>query len=244
MDGRRLAREFQALRRHRRLSQAAVGARAGVSRSMVSRIEVASVRGLRLGALMDVADVLGAELDLRLRWQGERLDRLLDRAHALLVEAVTTLLATCGWEVWVEATYSEWGERGSIDVLAFQRATGTLLVIEVKSVIPDAQALLAGLDRKARLAGRVAAARGWRATSVATLLIVGESTTARRRVRELDVTFGVALPDRGRTVTRWLRRPAGSLRGLLFLPSAHGRDQRQRPRPPGGRSGGVGRRVV
>lgn len=221
MDGRRLAREYRALRQHQRLTQAALGLRARVSRTMIRRIERAALRGLRIGPLMDTADALGADLEVRLRWNGERLDRLLDGAHARLVDAFASMLRTWGWEVAVEVTFSEFGERGSIDLLAFQPAVGVVLVVEVKSVIPDAGSLLAGLDRKTRLAPTIAARRGWHVQSVAFVLVVEEGTTARRRVSALAATFDTAFPQRGRTVTAWLRDPVGPLRGLLFLPDGH-----------------------
>lgn len=170
---------------------------------------------------MDTADALGAELEIRLRWNGERLDRLVDGAHARLVDTFASMLRTWGWEVAVEVTFSEFGERGSIDLLGFHPTLRALLVVEVKSVIPDAGSLLAGLDRKTRLAPTIAARRGWRAQTVASVLVVEEGTTARRRVATLAATFDTAFPQRGRAVTAWLRDPVGPLRGLLFLPDGH-----------------------
>ena len=42
----------------------------------------------------------------------------------------------------VEASFNIDGERGIVDVLGFRASSGDLLVIEVKSVVPDAQAML------------------------------------------------------------------------------------------------------
>ena len=42
------------------------------------------------------------------------------------------LLVAAGWEVVPEATFNEFGERGSIDILAFHPKHGALLVVEVK----------------------------------------------------------------------------------------------------------------
>ena len=42
-----------------------------------------------------------------------------------------------GWDVATEVSFNVRGERGSIDILAFHQATGSLLVIEIKSVVPD-----------------------------------------------------------------------------------------------------------
>ena len=127
------------------------------------------------------------------------------------------LLREAGWEAAVEVSFSIWGERGSIDVLAWHPATGSLLVIEVKSVVPDSQATLHGLDRKARLAPQLAEKRGWETRNVGRLLVVSESRTSRRRVAALAATYDTALSDRNVDVRHWIRRPAGVLAGLLFL---------------------------
>jgi hypothetical protein len=171
-----------------------------------------------VGRLGRVADALEANLDIRLRWNGEGLDRLLDQAHAGLVESVVRRLQATGWVADVEVSFSIRGERGSIDVLGYHEATGIVLVTEVKSVVPDSQATLAGVDRKARLAPEIARARGWTCRGVARLLVVGESTTSRRRIDALGATYRAAFPVAGRAVTRWLRRPDLPMAGLLFLP--------------------------
>ena len=188
----------------------------------MSRIERGQILNMTLGDLDQAAAALGASLDLSLRWRAEQLDRLMDEGHARLVEIVVALLRATGWEVAVEVSYSVWGERGSIDVLAYHRLSGIVLVIEVKSVVPDSQAMLHALDRKTRLAAQIAKERGWECRHVARLLVVGDSATARRRVDRLASTYEAAFPARGGELRRWLRRPAGSISGLLFLPYAHG----------------------
>ncbi len=85
-------------------------------------------------------------------WQGEGLDRLLDARHASLVEIVIELLGSNGWDVATEASFNIRGERGSIDVLALHRPTGSLLAVEVESVVPDIQAMLHDIDLTGRRA--------------------------------------------------------------------------------------------
>jgi hypothetical protein len=131
-----------------------------------------------------------------------------------------------GWLADVEVSFSIQGERGSIDVLGYHEASGIVLVTEVKSVVPDSQATLYGLDRKARLAPDIARARGWRCRGVARLLVVGDSTTSRRRVGALSATYRTAFPVVGRDVSTWLRQPDRAIAGLVFLPydrRVHGR---------------------
>ncbi len=116
--------------------------------------------------------------------------------------------APSAWQVATEVSFNLRGERGSIDILAFHPATGSLLVIEVKSVVPDMQAMLAGVDRKGRLARDIARERGWQVTSVTRLLVLPDDRTARRRVERHAATFRTALPARTADVRRWIQRPS------------------------------------
>jgi transcriptional regulator with XRE-family HTH domain len=217
MDGLRFGRQFRALRIRLQQRQSDVSGGAGLSRSLVASIDRGQLDGVTVGSLVRAANALGAEVDIRLRWRGEQLDRLIDEAHAALVEATVAWLVGHGWLVDVEVSFSIWGERGSIDVLGFHPASGCLLVVEVKSVVPDSQSTLHGLDRKARLAQEIVKDRPWAIRSVSRLLVVGASATSRRRVARLAATWDVALPARGTTMRRWLAAPSGAIAGLLFV---------------------------
>ena len=218
VDPVRLGHSFRALRLNKRWRQIDLGEKAGVSASAVSRIERGRLGSVRLGTLRRVAEALEASLEIRARWNGEGLDRLLDQAHAVLVEQFVGRLRRDGWVADVEVSFSIRGERGSIDVLGYHEASGIVLVTEVKSVVPDSQATLAGLDRKARLAPEIARTRGWTCRGVARLLIVGDSSTSRRRIDALAATYRAAFPVMGVAVRQWLRRPDKPIAGLLFLP--------------------------
>jgi transcriptional regulator with XRE-family HTH domain len=218
VDPVRLGHAFRALRLRKRWRQSDLAAKAHVSASAISMIERGRLESISIGSLRRVAEALDSTLDVRLRWNGEGLDRLLDQAHAGLVEALVKRLKIDGWVTDVEVSFSIRGERGSIDVLGYHEATGMLLVSEVKSVVPDSQATLAGVDRKARLAPEIARARGWSCRGVARLLVIGDSSTSRRRIDSLAATYGTAFPASGADVRRWLRRPDSPIAGLLFLP--------------------------
>jgi transcriptional regulator with XRE-family HTH domain len=218
MDMVRFGRGIRALRMRRGWRQVDLASAAGVSQSIVSRIERGLAGRLTVEALARVAQALGARVDVRLNWQGEGLDRLLDQDHARLVELVTRLLRDAGWDVRTEVTFWIRGERGSVDVLAWHEASQALLVIEVKSVVPDVQGTLVTLDRKSRLGAEIAATVGWRPKTVARLLVVNASRTSRRRVAAHAATFDAALPHRLVQVRRYLASPGGeTLRGLIFL---------------------------
>jgi transcriptional regulator with XRE-family HTH domain len=227
MDWIRLGLVYRALRIRRGWRQADLAARASVSRSLVSKIERGLAGQVPAATLVRVAAALDARLDIGLRWHAEGLDRLLDSAHALMVERVVELLTATGWDVAVEVSFAINGERGSIDVFARHRSTGDLLVVEVKSVVPDHQAMMRALDRNVRLAPRIAADRGWEPVGpISRLLVVAEGTTSRRRIAALAATYATTLPDRGTIVRQWLREPVGSMAGLLFLPYAAGTSTR------------------
>jgi transcriptional regulator with XRE-family HTH domain len=200
------------------LTQVEAGRRAGVSRSAVSLLE----RGL--GARLSVATVhavcaaLAARLDHRLDWRGPELDRLLDARHAALGALVKRRLERWGWTVRVEVSFSHYGERGRIDLLAFHSA-GFLLVIEMKTHLVDVQALLGGIDIKTRLGQQLAARYGWQVRRVIPVIVFAEERTTRRRVSELDTLFD-RFSLRGRACLTWLRQPAETASapsGLLWF---------------------------
>ncbi len=231
MDPVRLGLAIRALRRRRGWTQEELARRAGVSQAAVSRAERGEAESLTVRTLAAVAEALGARAAIRILWQGEALDRLLDAAHAGLVDEVARLLREHGWEVVPEATFNHYGERGSVDVLAYHPVRRALLVVEVKSAVPDMQGLLAGIDRKARLAPVLAAARGWRPTSVSRLLVLPDDRTARRRLAQHAATLDAALPARTVAVRRWLSDPAASMAGVLVLPSSQRTTARHRASP-------------
>ena len=230
MDAIRIGLSLRALRIRRRLTQSELASATGLSRSAIGRLERGHIEVATLRTVTRVAAALGASVSVRILWHGEGLDRLLDSAHANITEAVLRLLRDHGWEVATEVTFNAYGERGSIDILAFHAATRSLLVIEIKSIVPDLQAMLGTLDRKVRLAAKVARDRGWQPDTVSRVLVLPDDRTARRRVAEHQSTFETALPARTTAVRRWLRKPVGALAGLVFLSDVHGVSTRHRVR--------------
>jgi transcriptional regulator with XRE-family HTH domain len=199
------------------MTQARLADEVGVSRAVVWRIEHGRVDRVAIHTVERVAAALGARVDVRLLWHGEGLDRLLDARHAGLVERVIALLGDLGWTCASEVSFNVRGERGSIDILAFHQPTGCLIVIEVKSVVPDLQAMLAGLDRKGRLGRDIARERGWNAETVTRLLVLPDDRTARRRLAVHTATIQSVLPGTTVDVRRWLRSPVGVMHGVMFL---------------------------
>jgi transcriptional regulator with XRE-family HTH domain len=220
----RVGRAVRALRHRCRLRQADVGARVGLSQDVVSLVERGRVEDMTVRTLRDVCRSVDADLVLLVRWHGGELDRLLDEGHASLVGAIVSLLEADGWETIAEVTYSEYGERGSIDVIGWHAATRTLLIVEVKTELTAIEETLRRHDAKVRLAPAIAAKRfGWQAASVGRLLVLPDLSTPRRRVARHEAVLGRAYALRGAACRSWLRAPRGGS-GLLFVsPTSHGR---------------------
>jgi transcriptional regulator with XRE-family HTH domain len=137
MDMVRFGLGMRALRIRKRWRQKDLAEAAGVSQSVVARIERGLGGRVTPETLSKVAQPIGARIDVLLRWQGEALDRLLDRAHAVLLELMARLLRAHGWDVRTEVSFSIRGERGSVDLLAWHAESATLLIVEIKSTVPD-----------------------------------------------------------------------------------------------------------
>lgn len=164
---------------------------------------------------------LGARLDLRVQWNGPELDRLLDAGHATLGAVVKRRLERWRWVVRVEVSYSRYGERGRIDLLAWHPATCVLLVVELKTDLVDVQSLLGTLDAKTRLGRHVATQVGWDVRAVVPAIVFTEHRTTRHRIERLATLFD-RYSLRGRSALSWLRRPAGIPSGLLWLAAVPG----------------------
>lgn len=234
MDAPRVGRTLRVLRLRRGWRQADLAAEAGVTRARVALVENGRAREMTLGELCEIFEALDASVDVVVRWRGEGADRLLDAGHAALVEEVVRRLRVAGWTIVVEASYNVFGERGSIDVLAWQPLRRVLLVSEVKTILTDTQALLWSLDRKVRLAPTIARDRGWALMAVGRLLVAGEGRTNRRRIAEHRATYASVFAARGHAVGKWLCDPvARPFAGLLLLraPAAQ-QTMRRRARKP------------
>lgn len=167
-----------------------------------------------------------AELVVYVRWRGGDVDRLLDRGHAALSERMVREFEALGWVVRPEVSFSEYGERGSIDLLAWHPTSRALPVIEIKTELTSVEETIRRHDTKVRLAAKVGRERmGWAASTVSRLLVLPDERTPRREVERHERLFRGAYAQRGWDVRRWLRSqavagpPQSSLAGLLFLPS-------------------------
>ena len=126
------------------------------------------------------------------------------------------------WTIEPEVSFSVYGERGIIDVLAWHPVRRILLVIELKTEIVDVNELMGTLDRKRRLATSIARSRGWRPTAVSTWVVVASSRGNRRAITDHGAVLRAKVPAGGRLMHAWLRDPVGVVNALSFVPSVQG----------------------
>jgi len=209
---------FRAVRISLRLRQGDVAKRAGVSASLVSRIERGHAGTVQLDHLRAVAGVLEIRLELSPSWRGGDLDRVLNARHSALHERLAGRLGrAAGWVSVAEVSYSIWGERGVIDRLAFHPERRTLAVFELKADLSDPAGLIAQSDRYRRLVPEIARGRGWVADQVGCWAIVADTDTNRRRLDAHRELLRGAFPADGRALREWLRDPVARVDGLAFL---------------------------
>jgi transcriptional regulator with XRE-family HTH domain len=231
VDDRTSGLVVRALRGRRGWRQSDLAARAGVSQSTISRAERGWLEDLTLRVIRAIFGALEARVQLAPRWKGAELERLLDEEHSAIVAQAARRLEALGWSVEIEVTYSEFGERGSIDVLGVRPAERAIVVVEVKTDIASSEAVGRKVDEKARLAPAIVAARhGWKPASVGRLLVMPESMRLRRLVERHPV-IGRMFPANAVAIRRWLRKPSGAMAGLWFLSDTTGETPREAQSP-------------
>jgi transcriptional regulator with XRE-family HTH domain len=222
MDDGKFGMAMRAARMHRGWRQRDLARAVGLSDGTISRVERGHIDAVAVGTLRRIARELDIRIEVMLRSRSANLERLVAARHAELGEAVIRWLAGIeGWVIRPEVSFSRFGERGVIDLLAWHPRRRALLVIELKTAIVDVGELLGTLDRKLRNAWEVARGLGWDPVSVSAALIVAEGPTNRRRIETHAATFTASLPDRVLRLRAWLRDPLGQVRGLLFFSVRH-----------------------
>lgn len=216
-------------------TQAAVSERAGVSIATVSRNEGGRIGRQSLELVQRHAAALDLRAEIMISGRGGDLDRLFDREHAAIVEWLAGLLADEGWTLVTEASYSVFGERGRIDLLAYHPATRTVLIVEVKTELADLQRVFGSADVRERLAPQLARDRGWEPDRVVTLLAVADTHHNRSVVRAHPMLFSRFERNAAR-VRQWIHRPISATALLLYVAPPPGRPawlaSRRRVDPP------------
>ncbi|MEX2184254.1 MAG: helix-turn-helix domain-containing protein [Chloroflexota bacterium] len=239
MDDRRVGRALRQIRIHLGWRQADTAARAGVSQRTVSEIELGRLEHVGLDKVRRVAEVLDVRISIDAWWRSGRIDHLLDRVHAILVERTVRRLQAEGWIVRVEYTFNDYGERGSVDIIAWHPLERVLLFVEIKSRVDDVQELHSTFDRKVRIVPRLLKKEeGWEPREIGRVLVLAATKANRDVVERHRATFDSMWPERTTAVLHWIRHPGsgsgresvagmgtrGGFGGILFdrVPSGTG----------------------
>lgn len=182
-------------------------------------VEAGRADEVRLGRIRALMGALDGRARLVPWWNGAAADRLLDERHAAIAERAVQFIGSLPtWIPEVEVTFSEYGERGSIDLLATNKLASAAMVGEVKSSIGSLEETNRTLDTKVRLAAKIVFARhGWRPRNMAKVLIVPRDTTVRRVIASHRSTMLAAYPARSRELRAWLRNPIRPISGIWFV---------------------------
>jgi hypothetical protein len=216
-EDQRLARAARLLRHRAGLRQKDLAGK----RYVTQEIEAGRIGHLKVDVVRAHFAALDATVRLTPWWNGAALDRLLDEAHARVVDAVARILPGYGFKrVRTEYSFSEFGDRGSIDVFAANDERRAVFVGEAKSEWGSIEETLRRQDVKTRLASKLTeSAFGWKPTAVASVLVFSDRSTNRRIAERYAASLG-SYPARSRDIRAWLRLPTGSVGGIWFLSDA------------------------
>jgi transcriptional regulator with XRE-family HTH domain len=221
VDDQRIGMVLRAIRIRRHRRQRDVASAAGVPRGVMTLIERGRLDEASFGQIRAVARALDVRFEGLIRWQGGDMDRLVNRGHAQIHEAMARWFGELdGWIAVPEVSFAHFGERGVIDIVAWHEARRIVLVVELKTTIVDVNDLMSTMDVRSRRAWQIARDRGWDPTSVATWVVVAPGRSNARILAEHATVLRSKFPADGRSMRRWLARPSGEIAALSFLPEA------------------------
>jgi transcriptional regulator with XRE-family HTH domain len=228
MEDQRIGAALRRLRIGRKLRQSDLALLAGVPRVVVMAVEAGELDRVQFGHIRRMAQALGGRFEGHLLWRGADLDRLLNRGHGLMHEAVVRWFT--GLQSWLalpEVSFAVYGERGVIDILAWHEASRSLLVIELKTRLVDINGLMATMDIRRRIAWQLARERGWDPVTVGIWVVVAPGRTNARILADHRAVLRAKFPADGRSMRRWLAHPQGEIAALSFLPQVRVPDLRR-----------------
>ena len=224
----RLGRLLRVIRHRAGLTQRQVAEMAGVPREDVIAVEGGFLGNVPFDRTRRMFEALGAQARPIVWWNGAAADRLLDERHARLVERGVAMFRRRKWEPNVEVSFAEYGERGSIDILAAREPYRAVAVIEVKSDIGSLEEMNRVLDVKERLAPRIPSARfGWRPAVLGRVLILPGTASIRRLVERHSSTMDAVYPARTNEIKAWMHTPSMPIRGIWFVSEVAHRDPKE-----------------
>ena len=202
------------------LTQRQVADRVGVSRSYISKLEVGSIDP-DLSMVERVAEALGLEVQLvahRPVFPGG--PRVRDTVHARCSAYVDRRLRNLGWETAREVEIVHGRSHGWIDLLAFDRRTSTLLVIEIKTRLDDLGALERQVGWYERMAWQPARALGWRPRRQISVVAALASDEVDDVVRDHRDVIRIAFPFRAADLVADPASATSGSRGFALIDPA------------------------
>lgn len=198
------------------LSRQALADRVGITARYVGLIERGEANpSLRL--VEAIADALGLELQLSFRPPilpaGPPVR---DSVHARCSAYVDRRLRGLGWTTAREVEIVHGRSHGWIDLLAFDRRTGTLLVVEVKTRLDDLGALERQIGWYERMAWQAARRLGWRPARIMSCVLALASDEVESVIRVHRDLLSMAFPVRAGELIDVLRDPPDSILGRGF----------------------------
>jgi len=204
------------------ISREQLAERVGVTPSYIGRIERGEANP-SVALIEGIGEALGLDLRLDVRppiFPGG--PHVRDVVHARCSAYADRHLRSQGWVTVREVEIVQGRSHGWVDLLAFDRRSGTLLIVEVKTRLLDLGALERQLAWYERSARQPALALGWRARRSALVVLALASEEVDRVVRAHRDLLSFAFPIRAREIARGLADPAllTSERGLALIDPA------------------------
>jgi transcriptional regulator with XRE-family HTH domain len=183
------------------LTQQQLAEAVGVSRSHIAKIELGqgnpsldAVERITLALELDIE--LVARTPIIIGAAGQR-----DLVHARCLSHVEGRLRTAGWATAREVEVVHARSHGWIDLTAFDRTSGTVAIIEIKTRLDDLGAIERQLGWYERSAYDVARRLGWQPKHVVSWLLVLESEEVEAVIRSNRELMARAFPMRARAMS-------------------------------------------
>jgi transcriptional regulator with XRE-family HTH domain len=213
------ARLSRTTRVRRHLTQQQVADAVGVSRSHIAKIELGQGNP-SLRVVERIASALELELDLAARSPivvGTPDQR--DLVHARCLSHVEGRLRNAGWATAREVEIVQARSHGWIDLVAFDRSSATVAIIEIKTRLDDLGAIERQIGWYERSAYDVARRLGWQPRLTVSWLLVLASNEVETTLRANRELMAREFPERARVMTERLAGsgPSVAHRGMALI---------------------------
>jgi transcriptional regulator with XRE-family HTH domain len=188
-----------------RSTQQELADRVDISRAPLAKIELGQANP-SIGLVERIAEALGLEIELVARAPVIIGAHQRDLVHARCSGYVDRRLRAAGWSTAREVEIVHQRSHGWIDILAFDPATGTLIIVEVKTRLDDFGEIERQIGWYERSAFQVARGLGWTPRRVIGWLLVLASGEVEEAIRSNRELMSRAFPIRAREMSLVLDR--------------------------------------